>query len=741
MAEVTVAQFADVLKVPVDRLLSQLDEAGITVKDAQDIISEDAKMELLSHLRRAHGRDDDAAAAPKKITLKRKQQSELRLAGSQGRSRTVSVEVRKKRTYVSRGVLEEEAKQAQDELDRERSGEQEKLEAEARALEEQRKAAEQANKARAEEEERLKTEEAARKAAEAQARKDAEEQRRKAQAATAARKKETDRRGAAPTKYGRKELHVSQDKSGRRRKKKAPRRSVSVASDGRHGFERPTAPVEREVSLGETITVAELAQKLAVKANEVIKVMMKMGAMVTINQVIDQETAQLVVEEMGHSVKLRNDNELEDAVAVASEAQGEQKPRAPIVTVMGHVDHGKTSLLDYIRNSRVASGEAGGITQHIGAYSVRNDKGTATFLDTPGHEAFISMRERGAQATDIVILVVAGDDGVMPQTKEAIKHAKAAEVPMIVAINKMDRENADMDRVKNELSANDVIPDDWGGDVQMVPVSAITGAGVEDLLDAVMLQAELLELTATDEGPAAGVVLESSLEKGRGAVATVLVSRGRLSSGDILLAGQEFGRIRAMFDENGDQVESAGPSTPVVVLGLSGTPNAGDDMMTLESERKAREVAEHRQVKSRERKIAEQQVAKLDDVFQQMERGERDSVNLLIKSDVQGSAEALRDSLTNLSMDEVEVKVIQSGVGGITENDVNLAAASNAIVIGFNVRADAAARVVIKENGVDLHYFSVIYDAIDQVKKAISGLPETRNQRVNRGSCRSSRSV
>jgi len=718
MADVTVAQFADVLKVPVDKLLTQLDEAGIAVDGAQGTISEDAKMELLSHLQQARGLASKPAAVPRKVTLVRKQQSELRLAGGQGRSRTVNVEVRKKRTYLNRGVLEEEAKQAQDELDRERDSERLKLEAEKAALDEKRLAAEQASRQKQEEKERLEAEETARKLAEAQARKDAEEQRRKAQAATVARKKESERR--ASPKYARKELHVAPDKSGRRRKKKPVRRHVSVSSDGLHGFERPTAPVEREVALGDTITVADLAQKLAIKANEVIKTMMKMGYMVTINQMIDQEIAQIVVEEMGHKVKLLNENELEDALVVAVEATGEEKPRAPVVTVMGHVDHGKTSLLDYIRKSRVASGEAGGITQHIGAYRVTTDKGTIAFLDTPGHEAFTAMRARGAEATDIVILVVAADDGVMPQTKEAIAHSKAAGVPMIVAVNKMDRPNADLDRVKNELSANDVIPEDWGGDTQIVPVSAMTGDGVDDLLDAVLLQAEVLELTATDEGPAAGVVLESALEKGRGAVATVLVARGKLSVGDIMLAGQEFGRIRAIFDEKGESIESAGPSTPVVVLGLSGTPAAGDDMVTLESERKAREVAEHRQSKSRERKMAER-VTSMDDVFSQMERGERDNVNLLIKADVQGSAEALREALVKLSMEDVQVKVVQSSVGGITENDVNLAVASDAIVLGFNVRADAAARTAIKENGVDLHYFSVIYEAIDQVKKAISG--------------------
>jgi translation initiation factor IF-2 len=732
MAEITVEQFADVLKVSVERLIAQLAEAGISVDGPKDTVSDDDKMKLLSHLRRSHGREGEPTAAPKKITLKRKQQSELRLSGGQGRSRTVSLEVRKKRTYVNRGVLEEQAKQAQDELDRERDDERAKREAEKQAQEEKRLEAERATREREEEQERQRAEEQARKDAEAKARADAEEQRRKAQAATAAanKKKESERRSS--TKYGRKELHVSQDKSGRRRKKRPARRPVAVSRDGKHGFQAPTAPVAREVVLGETITVSELAQQMAIKANEVIKSLMKMGMMVTINQVLDQDTAQLVVEEMGHSVKIRNENELEDALVVSGESQGEEIPRAPVVTVMGHVDHGKTSLLDYIRESRVASGEAGGITQHIGAYRVNHDKGTITFLDTPGHEAFTAMRARGAQATDIVILVVAADDGVMPQTKEAIAHAKAAEVPMIVAINKMDRPNADPDRVKNELSANEVIPEDWGGDTQMVPVSALKGDGIDELLDAVLLQAEVLELTASDEGPAAGVVLESSLEKGRGAVATVLVSRGRLSTGEVLLAGEEFGRIRAMFDEKGESIETAGPSTPVVVLGLSGTPSAGDDMISVESERKAREVAEHRQSKAREKKIAEQHMSKLDNVFSQMERGERDSVNLLIKSDVQGSAEALRDALEKLSMDDVEVRVIQSAVGGITENDVNMAAASNAIIIGFNVRADNAARTAIKEAGVDLHYFSVIYEAIDQVKLAISGYlkPEIKEQIV-----------
>ncbi|MEM6641125.1 MAG: translation initiation factor IF-2, partial [Pseudomonadota bacterium] len=733
MADTTVRQFADVLKMTPERLLAQFEQAGIDLDGPDAVITEANKVKLLNHLRESHGRDADASAAPPEITIKRRQRTDLRLSGGQGRSRTVSVEVRKKRRYVNRGVLEEKARKAQNELDKARDTEREQREAEQRALDEKRQELERETREREQAEERRRAEEAERKEKEAQAkaRREAEEARRKQQeAANAARKKETDRR--ASTKYGRKELHVASSKSGRRRKKKQTRRPVAVQGDSKHGFEKPTAPVSREVTLGETITVGDLAQRLAVKANEVIKSLMGMGMMVTINQVLDQETAQLVVEEMGHTVKLLNENELEDALIVEPEASGDAVGRAPVVTVMGHVDHGKTSLLDYIRESRVASGEAGGITQHIGAYRVNHDKGVITFLDTPGHEAFTAMRARGAQATDIVILVVAADDGVMPQTKEAIAHAKAAEVPVIVAINKIDRENADPDRVKNELSANDVIPEDWGGDTQMVPVSALTGQGVDDLLDAVLLQSELLELTAVEDGPAAGVVLESSLEKGRGPVATVLVSRGSLNTGDILLAGEEFGRIRAMFDEKGEATQSAGPSTPVVVLGLSGTPNAGDDMLSVENERRAREVAEHRKSKTRDRKMAEQQLSKMDDLRAQMERGERDSVNLLIKSDVQGSAEALREAMVKLSMDEIEVKVIQSGVGGITENDVNLAATSNAILLGFNVRADAAARNAIKEHGVDLHYFSVIYEAIDQVKLAISGFlkPEIKEQIV-----------
>jgi translation initiation factor IF-2 len=527
---------------------------------------------------------------------------------------------------------------------------------------------------------------------------------------------------------------VSGDASSRlkkRRQTSRSRRAVNVSFGTQHGFEKPASPVVRQVQIPETITVGELSQRMAVKANEVIKAMMKMGVLATINQPLDQDTATLVVEEFGHTpVVVR-----EDAIEVelqGEEGQREQLARPPVVTVMGHVDHGKTSLLDYIRRSKVAAGEAGGITQHIGAYQVTTDRGPVTFLDTPGHEAFTSMRARGAQVTDVVVLVVAADDGVMPQTIEAIQHARAAEVPIVVAVNKIDKADADPDRVKNELAQQNVIPDDWGGDTLFVNVSAHTGEGVDQLLESVLLQAEVLELTAPVDGLAAGVVVESSIEKGRGAVATVLVKRGTLKTGDPIIAGQEFGRVRAMFDETGAAVSEAGPSVPVVVLGLSGAPNAGDELLVLESERKVREVAMYRQGKFRDTKLAKQGPTKLEDMLSQMGDTKAATVQLVIKADVQGSAEALRDALQKLSTDEVAVKVISSGVGGITESDVMLAAASNAQVIGFNVRADSAARSAIKDTGVEVRYYSIIYEAIDDVRQALSGLlaPEVKEQIV-----------
>jgi translation initiation factor IF-2 len=749
MADVTVSQFADVLKVPVDRLLTQLDEAGIQVSGADDTISDDAKMELLTFLRRAHGRTEDSAA-PRKITLKRKSQGEIKVASAQGRARMVNVEVRRKKTYLNRSVLEEQARVQHEEQDRQKhaheaeeaqeeaSHRQEQLEAEAREAEQrqrqqaeqlQRQEAEEEARRLADEEARVRAEEEARRMAEARERQEAE--RRQQEAPKPVREQERE----AP-RIQRAELHVSSDASARFKKKKQhqasrARRPVQVSVTTQHGFERPAAPVKHDVQIGETITVGELAQRMAVKANEVIKVMMNMGVMATINQPIDQDTAVLVVEELGHTAVLLKESAIEDELQTADTAH-ELASRPPVVTVMGHVDHGKTSLLDYIRRTKVAAGEAGGITQHIGAYHVETPKGVVTFLDTPGHAAFTAMRARGAQVTDIVVLVVAADDSVMPQTIEAIQHARAAEVPIVVAITKVDKGDADPEKVRNDLAKHNVLPEAWGGDTMFVNVSARTGQGVDDLLDTILLQSDVLELKATREGLAAGVVVESSMEKGRGAVATVLVKRGMLKPGDPILAGQEFGRVRAMFDENGQPVTEAGPSLPVVVLGLSGAPNAGDDLLVVESERKAREVALYRQGKFRDTKLAKQGPAKLEDMLSQMGDGKVSTVQLVIKADVQGSAEALRDSLAKLSTDEVAVKVVGSGVGGITESDVTLAQASNARIIGFNVRADASARNMIKESGIDVRYYSIIYEAIDDVRQMLSGLlaPEVKEQIV-----------
>ncbi len=737
MADVTVAQFAEVLKVPVDRLLQQLDQAGIKVGGAQDMISEEAKHELLTHLRRAHGREEaQADAAPRKITLKRKSQSELKLASPQGRARTVNVEVRSKRTYVKREVLEDQARQQQEELDRQRESEQRARaaveQAEAERLERERlerERIEEENRRRTDEENRKRTaEEEARRQAEVQAREAAERERK---AVKPVRETPEDR----GTRYGRQELHIAGDVSSRHKKKvktrDGRRRTMGEGDSKQHGFEMPTARVVREVAITEAMTVAELAQKMAVKATEVIKVMMNMGVMATINQTLDQDTAVLVVEEMGHTPVVRKENVIEEDLQGAGEAEHELVARPPIVTVMGHVDHGKTSLLDYIRRTKVAAGEAGGITQHIGAYHVETGKGTVTFLDTPGHAAFTSMRARGAKVTDIVVLVVAADDGVMPQTVEAIQHAKAAEVPIVVALNKIDKPEADADRVKQELTKHGVIPEEWGGENIFVPVSARTGQGVDQLLDSILLQSEVLELKAPVDGLAAGFVIESSLEKGRGAVATVLVMRGTLKLGDPLLIGQEFGRVRALFDEAGRPMQEAGPSMPVVILGLSGAPNAGDELLVVESERKAREVALHRQAKSRDVKLAKQS-ASMQDVFSTMGEAKADVVRILVKADVQGSVEALRDALNALSTNEVAVNIISAGVGGLTESDITLAAASKARIIAFNVRGDAAARAAIKDHGIDVRYYSVIYEAIDDIRAVLTGMlsPEVKEQIV-----------
>ncbi|HEY0685207.1 MAG TPA: translation initiation factor IF-2 [Steroidobacter sp.] len=816
MADVTVSQFAEVLKVPVERLLTQLDEAGIQVSGANDTISDDAKMELLTFLRRAHG-SKQSTTAPSKITLKRKSQGEIKVASAQGRARMVNVEVRSKKTYLNRSVLEEQAQargpatphddaadraaaeeaaarlaaqnaaaaaqkaaadaeqaaqaaaaaaqaaaqnEAQTEAQRAAQAaaeaaaeaarqeaarlQKEQAEAEARefAAREQKRLEDEIRRM-ADAETRQSAEDETRRMAEAAARAEAERKQQEAAAAAPARTQERGgKRGPAGGGDGRPqrtELHMSSDASARFKKKKQQAattartrgRSAQINVGTQHGFERPAAPVKRDVQIGETITVGELAQRMAVKANEVIKVMMNMGVMATINQPIDQDTAVLVVEELGHTAIIHKESAIEDELQ-ATDASHELEARPPVVTIMGHVDHGKTSLLDYIRRTKVAAGEAGGITQHIGAYHVETPKGIITFLDTPGHAAFTAMRARGAQVTDIVVLVVAADDSVMPQTIEAIQHAKAAEVPIVVAITKVDKHEADPEKVKNDLSRHDVLPEAWGGDTMFVNVSAHTGQGVDELLDTILLQADVLELKATKSGLAAGVVVESSMEKGRGAVATVLVKRGVLKPGDPIIAGTEFGRVRAMFDETGAAVTEAGPSLPVVVLGLSGAPNAGDELLVVESERKAREVALYRQGKFRDTKLAKQGPAKLEDMLSQMGDGKVATVHVVIKADVQGSAEALRDSLTKLSTDEVAVKVIGSGVGGITESDITMAQASNARVIGFNVRADSSARAMIKEAGIDVRYYSIIYEAIDEMRALLTGMlaPEVKEQIV-----------
>ncbi len=743
MAEITVREFANVVGISIDRLLSQLTQAGLVDKRSDDVISDQEKSQLLAYLRRLHGNEEETPE-PSKITLSRKTVSELkvpvdksrirsRIAAKPAAAKTVSVEFRRTRTYVKRSVVAEEEASRQEK----EAAEVERLRLEAEAQAEAARAAAAPVVKEPEEIAAAPIEEVAPEPVRepeaevivapppAPALPAAPPSRRPEPARPAAPQKPADDKAS---RFGaRKELHVASDKSGRRKKKSPPPRRVVAPAAGKHAFERPTAPVIREVAIPESLTVAELAQRMSVKAAEVIRAMMNLGSMVTINQMIDQETAAVLVEEMGHRAKLIRENAIEEDLLVAGQDAGDLSTRAPVVTIMGHVDHGKTSLLDYIRKSQVAAGEAGGITQHIGAYRVDTAYGLLTFLDTPGHEAFTAMRARGAKITDIVILVVAADDGVMPQTEEAVKHAKAANVPLIVALNKIDK-GGDPDRVKQELSVLGVLPDDWGGDTQFVPVSAKTGQGVEQLLEAISLQAELLELKSVATGPGKGVVIESRLDRGRGPVATVLVQRGELKRGDVLLTGTEFGRVRAMVDANGNAVDRAGPSEPVEVLGLSGTPNAGDDATVVEDERKAREIAVFRQDKDRETKLARQQASKLENVFSQMRDGEPATLRVLIKADVQGSAEALSEALTRLSNAEVRVEIVSSGVGGINESDVNLALASRAFMIGFNVRADTAARRIVEDEGLDLRYYSVIYDVIDDVRAAVTGMlaPEVR---------------
>jgi len=754
MADVTVKQFAEVVGIGIDKLLEQFKEAGIKISDTDSMVSDAEKMELLTFLRTKHGKESVAEKSDKpkssKITLSRRSTSELKQTGSRTSSaKSVTVEVRKKRSYSKKPVeqvgdgnvdklaevqaqrekLEEEQRQqhaANVRLKDEQTSSRLAVEEEKTKREEEKQKREEEDKLKAEKQVAAKTEKAAPKGTTDKASE-------KSGKDKTSKDKEPGRDGGdhRKTKYGRKELHVAGDNTGKnkRKQKRKVSRNAASSESTEHGFQKPVEPVVREVALPETITVADLAQKMTVKAAEVIKAMMHLGSMVTINQVLDQETATIVVEEMGHTVKLINEDAIEEQI-LESEDDGVAVKRPPVVTIMGHVDHGKTSLLDYIRSTKVTSGEAGGITQHIGAYNVPTKTGNITFLDTPGHAAFTAMRSRGAKSTDIVVLVVAADDGVMPQTKEAIQHAKAAEVPLIVAINKMDKPEADPERVKNELSQNDVVAEDWGGDTVLINVSAHTGEGVDDLLDAINLQAEILELTAVVEGTGRGVVIEARLDKGRGPVATVLVQHGTLKKGDILLAGLEYGRVRAIVDDQGESLMAATPSMPVEVLGLSGTPSAGDEATVVQSERKAREVAVFRQSKSRELKLARQQAAKLENMFSQMAEGDVQTLNVVLKGDVQGSVEAIIDALTKLSTEEVKVKIVASGVGGINESDANLAVASSAIAVGFNVRADASAKRIFEEDGVDLRYYSIIYDLIDDVRAAMTGMlaPEFKEE-------------
>ena len=773
MAQVTVQQLAEVVGASAERLLTQMKEAGLPHSAAEEAVSDEDKQTLLKHLKRSHG---EPADAPKRITLKRKTLSTLRTSGSQGK-KTVNVEVRKKRTYVKRDpnnpddlpeedieALEaeeievpetaevappepevpepvvEEPEEDESNLDpevlRQRAASRRKAQEEREAAE--RQAAADARKADADakaavEENKTTKESGAKRPKrlhEAPSTQPKSEDRRKPRSKLARN---------APSGRGKQRSHnlsladiesetgITRRRGGRKKLKSAH------AEHSKHGFEMPTEQKIHEVELLDTISVADLAQQMSVKSGAVIKELMKLGVMATINQMIDQDTATLIVEELGHAVRLVSSDALEESLEeTLSQHEGVEESRAPVVTVMGHVDHGKTSLLDYIRKSQVADGEAGGITQHIGAYHVDTDHGMVSFLDTPGHAAFTAMRARGAKSTDIVILVVAADDGVMPQTEEAVNHAQAAGVPIIVAVNKIDKEGADVEKIKGELAAKEVVPEDWGGDVQFINVSAQTGEGIPELLDAVLLQAELLELTAARDVPAQGIVIESRLDKGRGPVASLLVQSGTLNKGDIVLAGLQFGRVRAMLDENAVPIDTAGPSIPVEILGLDSTPAAGDIFAVVESEKRAREVADFRQEKSRNTKLQRQQAAKLDNMFENMTAMDKKSLNVVIKADVRGSLEAIQSALLDLGNDEVLVNIVSGGVGGITETDINLAVTSSAVVFGFNVRADNAARAVVESEAVDLRYYNVIYDLIDDVKAALTGMlaPELREEIV-----------
>jgi translation initiation factor IF-2 len=768
MAEVTVNELAKTVGASVDRLLLQMKEAGLSHTSADAIVSDEEKQVLLGYLKSLHG---DKSGEPKKIVLRRKTMSTLK----SGNKKTVNIEVRKKRTYVKR-TEEELETQAKVEAEQEARAEQAATEVQfgtgiddieekrQSAIEKRRIAEIEAKKAEEAEKERL--EEEAKKAAEAALIVEQEAAAKPAKATKTAKPAkeepveqpvpEKGRRSGKPIedddddKIARKAAKKPSLKGSKKKprlelddvteeKAQGPRLKSGLSSvlkvDNKHVFKKPVDKKVIEVGIPDEISVSDLAQLMSIKSGAVVKELMKMGVMATINQVIDQETAFLVVEELGHTPKAAANESLEDQLNQQFEditTDSDQKPRAPVVTVMGHVDHGKTSLLDYIRKSRVASGEAGGITQHIGAYHVDTPKGMVTFLDTPGHAAFTAMRARGAQSTDVVILVVAADDGVMPQTEEAVQHAKAAGVPLVVAINKMDKEGADPERVITELAAKDVIPEDWGGDTQFIKVSAHTGDGIEELLEAVLLQAELLELKAAVDVPARGVVVESRIDKGRGVVATVLVQQGTLRKGDFMLAGESVGKIRALNDDARQPTAEAGPSIPVEILGLDEPPQAGDEFFVVADERKAKEIAQQRQDQARKERFSRQQASKLENMFTDMESGEVSKLPLVVKTDVRGSLEALTSALNDFATDEVAVEIVASGVGGITESDVNLALTTGAIVLGFNVRAASVARQLAEKEQIEVRYYSVIYNLLDEVKQALSGMlsPETKEEIV-----------
>lgn len=744
MADVTVKQLAQVVGIPVERLLNQLQEAGLSFSDDQQTVNEEQKRILLSHLKGSSQREADHT--PERITLKKKSVSQVTIGHDIHSGKTVNIEVRKKKTFVKRDLVEEVAVEEPVEIEPVEEVSIEVLEIEAGTPVEQADAnlipveavVALENQPEVSLNPEIQVIDPAAQPAETATREEAKgvkavKKKHPEPAAPEAESAEFKKQNKKKPKYNvfataeEDDSDESQRRNGRSRFKKRRGNEKSekykeAEESLTHSFALPTAPMVREVLIPETITVAELAKRMSVKVAEVIKVMMTLGAMATINQVIDQETAIIVVEEMGHKAKALKEDAIEVGLDQSINKGINTQSRAPVVTIMGHVDHGKTSLLDYIRRAKVAAGEAGGITQHIGAYHVSTPKGEITFLDTPGHAAFTAMRARGAQVTDIVILIVAADDGVKPQTVEAIQHAKAAKVPIIVAINKIDKPDSDPDRVMNELTQYEVVPEPWGGDTMFVNISAKSGTGIDDLLDAILLQAEVLELNAVTDGAAKGVVIESRLDKGRGPVATVLVQSGTLKKGDILLAGFQYGRVRALVGDNGDYVNSAGPSIPVEVLGLSAIPHAGDDAVVVPDEKKAREVALFRQGKFRDVKLARRQKSSIEGIMENMTAAESKVLNIVLKADVQGSLEAISDAMTKLSNEEVKVEVISSGVGGITESDVHLAIASSGLLIGFNVRADASAKRLAEQESVTLHYYSVIYDIVDQIKGALSGM-------------------